>query len=93
VISDKERDFHVRPVFVGSRSSRRKMESGPWAIVALSSDPLTPHRYLAGNFQSAEEACDAFKSGFDVIDPAKAPTLTASRIVARMLENPQVVPA
>ncbi len=61
-----------------------------WAIVAVSPDPLTPHRYLSRRFPTAEAAVRAFRHGFDVLDPRREPRLTSSKIVSKMLKTPGV---
>jgi len=59
--------------------------------VAISPDPLTPHRYLSDRFQTADAALRAFRDGFEVRDPAREPRLTWSKIVSGMLKSPGVV--
>jgi hypothetical protein len=83
-------DFEVGPAFIGSRNSPKGSTSGVWAVVAISPDPLTPHRLLSRKFPNAEAVWKAFRSGFEVLDPAREPRLTGSKIVNGMLRNPAV---
>jgi hypothetical protein len=64
---------------------------GIWAIVAISPDPLTRPRFLSGKFLTADAALSAFRNGFEVLDPAREPRLTWSKIVSGMLKSPGVV--
>jgi hypothetical protein len=83
--------FQVGPRCLGSQLLRNGRSIAIWAIVAISPDPLTPHRYLSGTYQTAEAAVRAFRSGFEVRDPAREPRLTWSKIVAGMLHCPGVI--
>lgn len=84
------REFKVGPVFLGSQEVERENARGPWAIIAISPDPLAPHRYLSRLYKTGKEALEAYRFGFDVMDPAREPRLTASSIVEELLKSPNV---
>lgn len=87
-VTTESGEFQVGPVCLDSRHSRTAADSEPWAIVAVSSDPLSSHRYLSKRFPTAREAQNAFLGGFEVLDPSREPSLTVSKIVAGMLKSP-----
>jgi hypothetical protein len=85
--------FEVGPLCLDPRTHPEGRTSASWAIVAVSRDPLTPHRFLSRRYPTAEAAQRAFRDGFEVMDPKREPRLTASKIVTNLLRSPGVVAA
>jgi hypothetical protein len=88
-VTTESGEFQVGPVCLNTRRSTAETGCEPWAIVAVSSDPLSSHRFLSKRFPTANEAHMAFLGGFEVLDPAREPSLTVSKIVAGMLKSPK----
>ena len=88
-VTTESGEFQVGPIRLDSRKSTTQAPSDAWAILAVSNDPLSSHRFLSKRYHSAKEAQSAYLGGFEVLDPAREPKLTVSKIVAGLLKSPK----